>query len=121
MKIFVFIIIIFALLNSKVYGKSKLKKEGKKGKKSISLGGDFLGDITPVPNSVYNLHVDLNKTYELNNFVLKGNEKINRTLLFMYKEHCNFVKELQETMNLRKKLIDLLINETKELKNKIVP
>ncbi|CRH00558.1 conserved Plasmodium protein, unknown function [Plasmodium relictum] len=114
MKIILFLILIFLLLNCKSYAKSKIKK-GKKGK-NVTLGGDFLGDITPVPNSVYNLHVDLSKNYELNEFVIHNNEKIHNALFLMYKEHYNTMKELQEIMNLRQKLIDQLINKTKELK-----
>ncbi|GAW81446.1 hypothetical protein, conserved [Plasmodium gonderi] len=121
MKIVLFITLFLALLSCKSYGKSKLKNKGKKGKNNISLGGDFLGDITPLPNSVYNLHVDLNKSYELNNFVLNENEKINDALFLMYKEHSNTVKELRETMNLRQKVIDQLISEIKELKEKAIP
>ncbi|SCQ16553.1 conserved Plasmodium protein, unknown function [Plasmodium ovale] len=116
MKIAFFIVVILALLNCKAHGKSKLKKKGKKGKKNLTMGGDFLGDITPLPNSVYNLHVDLNSNYELNNHVINGNEKVYKTLFLMYKEHSNTVNELQEIMSLRQKLIDQLINEIKKLK-----
>ncbi|CAD2094843.1 conserved Plasmodium protein, unknown function [Plasmodium vinckei brucechwatti] len=117
MKVVFFVILIFVLLSSTIYGKkSKLKKKGKSGKKSVSLGGDFLGDSTPLPSSVYNLHVDLNKHYELNDFILNGKEKINKKLILMHKEHSNHVKELQGIMGLRQKLIDHLINEIKELK-----
>lgn len=121
MKVALLIFIILALLNCKSYGKSKLKKKGKNGKKNISLGGDFLGDITPLPNSVYNLHVDLNRNYELSSFLLNESERINNTLFLMYKEHSNTVKELQETMDQRQKAIDQLINEMKELKIKFFP
>ncbi|CAA9988731.1 conserved Plasmodium protein, unknown function [Plasmodium knowlesi strain H] len=116
MKVALLLFIILALLNCKSYGKSKLKKKGKNGKKNISLGGDFLGDITPLPNSVYNLHIDLNKNYELSSFLLNESERINDTLFLMYKEHSNTMKELQETMDQRQKAIDQLINEMKELK-----
>ncbi|CRG97886.1 conserved Plasmodium protein, unknown function [Plasmodium gallinaceum] len=115
MKIILFLTLIFVLLNCKSYGKSKIKK-GKKGN-SVTLGGDFLGDITPVPNSVYNLHVDLSKNYELNDFIIHNNEKINNALFLMYKEHYNTMKELQEIMNLRQELTDHLISEAKKLKN----
>ncbi|SOV74353.1 conserved Plasmodium protein, unknown function [Plasmodium sp. gorilla clade G3] len=116
-RIIYMIIIILALLNCKSYAKSKLKKGNKKGKKNVSLGGEFLGDITPMPNSVYNMHVDLNKNYELNNFVRNENEHINKILFLMYKEHNNTMKELEEIMNSRQNIIQHLIKEMEKLKD----
>ncbi|VWU48844.1 conserved protein, unknown function [Hepatocystis sp. ex Piliocolobus tephrosceles] len=116
MKIYFFAILIFILQSCLFYGKSSLKKKGKKGKMNTTLGGDFLGDITPFPNSVYNVHIDLNKNYELNDFVLKRNEKINKTLFLMYKEHDNTMKELQSILHVREKLIYYLIDEITKLK-----
>lgn len=131
MKLILVLTFLFVFLNctnfiesvskskSKSGSKSRSKSKGKKGKKGKSrtpLGGDFLGDITPPPNEVYNLHVDLSKTNDLNQFSVSDIEKINDTLTLLYEEHDQDVKYFQQIMNARQKIIDELITEVKKLK-----
>lgn len=100
--------------NSK--SKSSKGKKGKKGKSGTSFGGDFLGDITPPPNEVYNLHIDLSKTNELKQFSMSDIKKINNTLTLLYEEHHHDMKHFQQIMNARQQVIDQLVDEVKKLK-----
>lgn len=121
MKIIIFLTFLYVLLNCNSVidcaSKSRSKgKQGKKGKSGISFGGDFLGDITPPPNEVYNLHIDLSKTNELQQFSMSDIKKINNTLTLLYEEHNNDMKYFEQIMNVRQQIIDHLIDEVKKLK-----